>query len=183
MKIASSLLTPAVIILANLGIAAAPIANADSDDDFLLQVLEDKGISFPKLTGPGVRHRAKTSRMCRARPTRARGHGHLYRCGNGFVLPSIRQQDFLGAVRRIATRPAVFAAAGGSEHSTKGATAGPDGGLPGQQPGVGVKIGRDQRKPPAGARARAPVVLTFAEKIRLLLMLLSGGKVVVPDKE
>jgi Protein of unknown function (DUF732) len=54
MKIASSLLTPAVIILVNLGIAAVPIANADSDDDVFLQVLDDKGISFPNLTEAGV---------------------------------------------------------------------------------------------------------------------------------
>jgi hypothetical protein len=54
MKTTARLLTPAAVILAGFGIAAAPIANADSKDDVFLQTLDDHGISFPNLSDNGV---------------------------------------------------------------------------------------------------------------------------------
>ena len=48
------LLVPAAAFLAGLGIAVAPIANADIQDDAFLQALDQHGVTFPNLSNTGV---------------------------------------------------------------------------------------------------------------------------------
>jgi hypothetical protein len=48
------LLVPAAAFLAGLGVAMAPVAAADQQDDAFLQALDQNGVSFPNLSNSGV---------------------------------------------------------------------------------------------------------------------------------